>query len=379
MESTEHRLCYPSLGNYDIAIKFYVERGAGSTYITPPTMTRRTVDLGAKYSPDFVCAPFKCHLGNYIEALEAGANVIIQTGGTCRLGYYGELHQQILADLGYECTLLDLNPYRYKSFWGLVRDIRPLADQGNLFTLVRALPGALRMVVFIDRIEAYYRENMGFEREAGAFDAAHAAFLADLRAARNLRQIRRAYKRARAVMEAIPLDKPEHPVRVGIVGEYFTIMAPFSNHEIERKLAKMGAEVHRWMDLSHTVLIPPGRRPVRMLRFLRFDIRKFPGGIWARYYRPRTARYLRYDTGSSSVATVALAEEYAAQGFDGIVHVKSFGCTPEMDVIPMLHRLSEDHSVPVLYLSYDTQTSDTGIETRVEAFYDMIEMRHHKE
>ena len=48
---------------------------------------------------------------------------------------------------------------------------------------------------------------------------------------------------------------------------------------------------------------------------------------------------------------------------------------PEMDVIPVLHNISADYKIPILYLSYDTQTSDTGIETRLEAFYDMIQMR----
>ena len=37
--------------------------------------------------------------------------------------------------------------------------------------------------------------------------------------------------------------------------------------------------------------------------------------------------------------------------------------------------ISADYKIPVLYLTYDSQTSDTGLETRVEAFYDMISMR----
>lgn len=36
----------------------------------------------------------------------------------------------------------------------------------------------------------------------------------------------------------------------------------------------------------------------------------------------------------------------------------------------MLQKVSEDYSVPVLYLTYDSQTSDTGLDTRLEAFYD---------
>ena len=79
--------------------------------------------------------------------------------------------------------------------------------------------------------------------------------------------------------------------------------------------------------------------------------------------------------GSSGISTITLAEEYAKRGYDGLIHVKSFGCMPEMDIIPVLHNISADYKIPILYLSYDTQTSDTGIETRLEAFYDMIDMR----
>ncbi len=379
MSEQNHKLCYPSLGNYDLAIKFYVEQGAGCIYLPPPTMTKRTLELGAKYSPDFVCAPFKCHLGNYIEALEEGANVLIQTGGTCRLGYYAELHEQILKDMGYEFQILDLNPYRYKTIFGLIGDIRKLADRGNLFTLAKALPGALRMVVFIDRIEDYYRKNVAFEAEKGSFDKVYHRFLDELRNVHNLKGIRRAYEKAKADMEALPVKKPEHPLRVGIVGEYFTIMDPFSNHEIEKKLEQMGAEVHRWMTLSNSVLICPDERVLgKLLHYLHYDIRKFPGGIWADYHRSLSNEYLKYDTGSSSVATVALAQHYAEEGFDGIVHIKSFGCTPEMDCIPALHNISEDYHIPTLFLSYDTQTSDTGIETRLEAFMDMVAQKAKK-
>ena len=93
MPEKKYKLCYPQLGNYDIPIQYFVNNGLHLEYLAPPAMTKRTIELGAKYSPDFVCAPFKCMMGCYIEALEQGANVLIQTGGTCRLGYYGELHE----------------------------------------------------------------------------------------------------------------------------------------------------------------------------------------------------------------------------------------------------------------------------------------------
>lgn len=87
------------------------------------------------------------------------------------------------------------------------------------------------------------------------------------------------------------------------------------------------------------------------------------------------AEYCQYEMGPTSTANIWCAKNYAVNGFDGIVHVKSAGCTPEIDVMPILQNISADYKIPVLYLTYDSQTSDTGLETRVEAFYDMISMR----
>ena len=160
-----------------------------------------------------------------------------------------------------------------------------------------------------------------------------------------------------------------------MVGEYFTIMDPYSNHEIEKKIAQMGAEVHRWMNLSNSVLLCPDEGTLKKLKgYLTYDLYKFPSSS-GQYPEKASSKYTKFDMGSSSISTIALAEHYAKKGFDGLVHVKSFGCTPEMDAVPVLHNISSDYKIPVLYLNYDTQTSDTGIETRLEAFYDMIAMR----
>ena len=46
--------------------------------------------------------------------------------------------------------------------------------------------------------------------------------------------------------------------------------------------------------------------------------------------------------------------------------------------MPVLQSISEDFRVPILYLTYDSQTSDTGLDTRLEAFYDMLAMKKEK-
>ena len=66
------------------------------------------------------------------------------------------------------------------------------------------------------------------------------------------------------------------------------------------------------------------------------------------------------------------------QGYDGIIHIKPFGCTPEVNAMPILQKISDETSVPIMFLSFDSQTSETGLKTRLEAFYDMIKMKKDK-
>ncbi len=374
--NTNRILSYPQLGNYDIPIRYYVTHGPKLGYISPPSMTKRTIELGAKYSPDYVCAPFKCMMGCYIEAMEKGANVLIQTGGTCRLGYYGELHEQILRDLGYDFEMLNLTLFRYKNLPGMIKGIQKLAPDASLAQLAKPIPAAFRMITVIDKVEDYMRKNAGFEDEPGSYEKTYKLFLRDLRRAETLSDVNNTYRKAMMTFNRLPNHKPERPLRVGIVGEYFTIMDPYSNHEVAAKLAKMGAEVHRWMNLSNSVIACPEDGNLKKAEhYLKYNLHRFPSSIWVNVQKQSVKKYVSYDMGSSAIATIAMADQYARAGFDGLVHIKSFGCTPEMDAIPVLHNISADYKIPILYLSYDTQTSDTGIETRLEAFYDMISMR----
>lgn len=89
--------------------------------------------------------------------------------------------------------------------------------------------------------------------------------------------------------------------------------------------------------------------------------------------------YLTYDMGPTSTLTVAAAKKYAAGGFDGLIHAKSAGCTPEIDCIPVLQKVSEDYSVPVLYFHLRLSRPPTRAWTsRLEAFYDMLSMKKEK-
>lgn len=345
------RYCY-----YDPAFKFFVEHVLDADYLPLPEATRATSDLGAQHSTDYVCTPFKHILGDFIESLELGADVLVQLGGPCRLGYYGELQESILRDMGYDFAMLNFSGGIEGGWIGWAKQCLRVVNPDI------AVPHAIgqllvcgNMVTKLDAARDFYLANAGFERERGAFRRAWARFMDDMRAASSDREVNEAYRQGMDAMRAIPIDKPADPLRIGIVGEMFTAIDGRSNLDLDDKLAALGVEVHRMLNLTN--------------RFIRHNEPNLRVGC---------GDYVAFDMGPTSTLTIAAACRYAREGFDGIIHAKSSGCTPEIDCVPVLQRVSEDHRLPMLYLTYDTQTSDTGLDTRLEAFYDMLAMKKEK-
>lgn len=346
------KIAFPRYAEYNCAMKYLAEQGLNVSYILQPALTRRTEELGAKYSPDFVCTPFKTCLGSMIEALEAGADTLIMSHGLCRLGYYGELQEQILRDLGYEFEFINLAEYS-GSKKGWLKALKRISPKVNPAKLAVNFGETVKMVEHLDEVTAEYYENCGFDETPGAHKRAYRKFLSALYTAGSRGDVETAYRQVKAEFQQIPLKKPRRPLRAGIVGEFYTAMDAFSNLEVEQKLADMGVEVHRWMNVTHQFF---QRNAFKNLQVKVKDL-------------------CTYEMGPTSTANIWYARECAERGFDGLIHIKSANCTPEIDIMPVLQRISGEYKIPTLYLTYDSQTSDVGLMTRLEAFYDMIQRK----
>ncbi|WP_241157043.1 hypothetical protein [Adlercreutzia sp. ZJ304] len=339
---------------YDPAFKFFVEQVLDCDYLQLPKATKRTMDLGIQNSSDYVCTPFKHMMGDWIEALELGADILVQVGGPCRLGYYGEMQEQILRDMGYEFTMLNFSHGIEQGYFGWGKEVLKMVNPDiDIPYGVKQLLATGHMLSLLDQARDFYMANGGFECERGAFRHAWEDFLDAMRAATDKAEIDSAYARSMEEMRAIPLNKPANPVRIGIIGELYTAIDENSNLGLDEKLMDMGVEVYRTLNFSN-----------RYTHYNEANLRR------------TISEYAQYDMGPTSTMTLAAAKKYAQLGFDGLIHAKCAGCTPEIDCIPVLRRISEDFHIPVLYLTYDTETSDTGLMTRLEAFYDMLYMKN---
>jgi predicted nucleotide-binding protein (sugar kinase/HSP70/actin superfamily) len=241
------------MGKYYIPIRKAMETlmGEYGEVILAPPVTKRTLELGSLHSPDFACVPFKYTLGNLIEALDNGANMLFQSqSGYCRARFYGETQEQILKDLGYNFKfhMFDGTRKDPKWFFDTFKKINPkltVAKSLIAFALF------VRTVYAMDGVENYVRKNIGFETQSGSLESMEKTFLVEIEKATNVIQVELIYRKYLKMLKSVPINKPADVMRVGIVGEVYVVMEPFSNYFIEKELSKFGIEVTRFITLSY--------------------------------------------------------------------------------------------------------------------------------
>ena len=112
MKPEERIVTFPVMGKENaLLMKSFLE-DLGLTVILPPKTTDETIRKGVRHCANMICYPLKTTLGNYIEALDLGANTLLayDTQGVCRFRQYNKLHEFTLTGLGYEFDMFVVKP-----------------------------------------------------------------------------------------------------------------------------------------------------------------------------------------------------------------------------------------------------------------------------
>ncbi len=352
-----HKISFPLMGDYNVPIEFLLKHAFKEEIIMPPPITSKTIELGTKYSPEFVCTPFKYTLGTMLEAIEKGADTLIQMGGGCRYGYYGEVQDQILKDLGYNVTLINLVT---KGKVDIRRIVKELKETGIKYSKLKAIYYgfiAIKMVKYMDIIDDYIRENIGFEVKDGSFETLKFKMLNDFRQVKSYLELKKLYRYYLKEIQNVPIRKPDKCLKIGIIGELYTVMEPFSNYFLEKELSQNQIEIKRFTNVHYLLF----EKKHKIKKYLKYS-----------------KKYIKYQMGADAADNIARTKYLCEAGYDGIIHIKSSFCTPEIGAMPIINKIASEYETPVLFFSFDANTSETGIKTRLEAFYDMLEMRKEK-
>lgn len=354
------RVAFPYMGNIRFAVGA-IMRTLGAEVVVPGPPNRTVLEVGARLSPELMCIPFKLTLGNMVRALDMGADTLVYAGGSwsCRFGYFGRLQAMILRRLGYRFRVLEV---RRDQLPVVFREALGLAD-GRLSRALLRGGRALRLAWYksraVDAAEALAREAAPFAAEPGEPYRMLNRVLALVDKTETPAGLKQVHRDLRQTFGRIPRNGRTWVPRVKLVGESFCVVEPFVNFNVIRKLGEMGVfadpflTAHRWV----------GFHGLRLWRDELKNVRRASASYW---------RYCVGGEDQNSLGHLILA---ARKGYDGVVHVHPFGCMPSAVAQPTMAKACRDFDIPLLSLSLDEHSSETGVMTRLEAFVSLLHRR----
>ncbi len=356
------RITVPHCGQMDIFINA-VCRKIGPDFIIPPKTSPRTLSLGIKHSPESTCLPFKFILGNFIEALEKGADTIcmISDHGPCRVGMYDIVMQDILREMGYRFNWITLDNTRILKSYLLKFDRERRKRVVSLMDALRALHFGWKKMKMCEEMERWTHRVRPYEVDRGETTRVYSECLRLIDGVANLKELEMAREDALSRLANIQQDRTRHPPKIVITGEGYMVINPHANQDIERRLGEMGVEVTRTMWFTSQIAYA-----------LRLDLLKKRSKSKA----IRAAkRYLPHNIGGECNASIGYAILYGREGYNGVIQLLPFGCMLESVANSILRMVSKDHDIPVLTFSLAENLSETTIMTRLSAFVDLIHRR----
>ncbi len=347
------KVTYAHMGTSAMVFAKILE-GLGHEVIHPPKPTKKTLSLGVRYAPEFACIPFKIVLGTYLETVPKGAEVIVSGGGRgpCRAGYYGEMHQRILKNLGYNVEMVFFFP-PLKTPVDFFKKIVFLKGKSSWYHFFKVLRTNWERMKALDDLELAALRMRPLELKKGDVTRSLKVGLKYLDEARDLKEVQAAGKAALEEIGKVPHNSEREILKVGIIGEIYVQLEPFANFDIEETLGNMGAEV---------------KRSIFLTQYTREDVMANGSKSVAKTASP----YLNLKIGGHGQNSIGETIRYAEAGYDGVIQLAPFTCIPEIVAKSIMPKLTRDIGIPVLTFFIDEQTGTTGVETRLEAFIDLM-------
>jgi len=359
-------ISFPNMGPNWVAFKT-IFTSLGLDVVIPDPTNREAIKIGVKQSPEFVCFPFKATIGDFVNAIEKGADTLVMAidCGPCRFGFYASVQERILRDMGYkDITVIPLDQADLLDFkW--VKTLQEVSGRKDLFMyskFVKAVIFFLKKAKLLNDIQTAEGIFRAYERNQGDTTALIKNLLNKLDQANTLPELKKFKSVIKQDFSKLDIDKNRNPLRVGVSGEIHISLEPYVNLDIRRKLGEMNIEVHQSLSLYDWV------------------VHKFHLNYHRKWLEHLSRPYMPMDIGGEAMWVLGEYIDKAQAGFDGFVHQYPFLCMPEVTARTIItNKLKGIYDLPIIYFSFDEQSGLAGFRTRLEAFSDLMYGRRNKE
>ncbi|KGK92014.1 hypothetical protein DP73_00130 [Desulfosporosinus sp. HMP52] len=356
------KITFPHAGEYYVVFKDLFTN-LGYEVVVPPSTSQKTLDIGIKLAPAQACLPFKITLGNLVQGIEKGANLVGMIGGKtgiCRLAYYSDMYQKILADNGYPVELLAVKAK--KEFWLSVKKHHPTLTLRQFMQTIRDF---WRKLVIFELIREKSLAIRPYEINRGDSTRMKGRFLRQLEQTTNATELKALKQEIIQGFAAIPIDKERKIIKLGLVGEFFLLIDQFSTLNMEEFLGNNGVLLKYSLSFSEFFV-----GSLKQKRFLDNYLPTHNNQVY-KYAQ----KYITRPIGGHGRESVGEAIVFKQKGYDGVIHLYPFSCMPEVVASSIVPRVSADWGIPILSICLDEHTGEAGFQTRLEAFTDMIKRK----
>lgn len=228
------KITFPHLGNVYIAGKALFEE-LGHEVIAPPICSRKTLEIGVKCSPEMMCLPFKIFMGNYIESIEKGADTILLVGscGPCRFGLYSLIQKDILKNLGYDVDFLVLESYK-EGMAEFKDNISKIIGSSSIISFTNYSRLALKLIKNADSLSQLSNDIRAYAINKKDVNKIMDNYYLNVTKTHGAKEMLQLMDNTAKMLNNVKINKHSTPLRVGIIGEIYTIIEPFVNLEIEK-------------------------------------------------------------------------------------------------------------------------------------------------
>lgn len=351
------KITFPHMGDAHLIGKLFF-REIGIDIVTPSLNVDKSLELGSAVAPDEICLPFKLMIANLICAYEMGADTVIMpaTIGPCRLGEYGELLKSILDKKGYNLKWILIDTPKAIGKRELLRRLASTVSERNckMTDVVVALNKTYQVIKQFERLETRGRILCGYEEVQGSCQQIVKECRMELNGAVSLAEARPIIKEYDQKLRKLKVDRSRKPLKILLVGEFYSSIEPFANHRIEEVLMGLGVSF---------------RKPVTLGWWIKNNMEIHLPLPWK---TQKKNKYMPYSIGGYSKETIEEALNSKKKHYDGIIQIFPVGCMPEIVAKSVLGQMAREEGIKVMTVIFDEMGGEAGYLTRIEAFVDML-------
>ena len=354
-----------------------------------PMQDDTDLEWGRKYASSKECFPMICTTGSFLKKIHETGFQASKTGffmpshgGPCRFGQYHKYQRIIFEKLGYGDVEI-ISPTNKNSYADFLK------ENGVKFRLV--IWKGLLCAEFLGKMR---QEKEPYEAVKGETERVYQKYLQQL-----IHVIETGGKGAKKVLKEAgeafgaikQQDIPRKPV-IAIVGEIFMRDNPYCSAFLKQRLERLGAEtimapVREWIELSskryfeESMWASDWRKAIlaKVQGFFQHQIGNgFEKAMEEVVESDRcfsveeilngSAPYIHRDYVGDPPLALGTAACLADTGISGVAAILPFSCLPGTIIASLSDTFRRDHdNMPWIDIAFDGQ-SDSGIETRLEAF-----------